>query len=992
MRRIVLLVAMVAAWVAGALAQPRTVTGVVTSSEDGSPLPQLSIALKGTPSGVVTDLEGHYRITVPGPEAVLQFVYMGMETQEITVGDRTEINVVMQPIDKAIDQVVVVGYGTGKKISSTVGKVSSVGAQKLEAKPAANAMDALAGQVPGMSVLTQSGEPSSLSSIRLHGSGSTPFGAGDSPLYVIDGLPVSQGTIQGLNPADFERVDVLTDASATSIYGARAANGVIYITTKQGKAADDGKVTARYSFGLSILANTDYFKNFQNTEEALAMFRELETLQPGKIQEIIDTYGTRTYRWYRYYYQANAPMHNADVSFQGGSKKYGYFISAGYYNAKGLRPLSSYERYNLRANVNGKLKKWLRLGLNVGLSYDRVRSNPDANGQMGGGIMRTPSWLSPTEVDPKTGRFVGTSIIPTEFRESHYFNIQHTCGLTSTGFIQIQPIEGLTIKSQGGIEGAYFMNPIRDLPSIVNKGRGTTSETASAIVRLINSNTVEYNFTVGEDHNFTPLLGQEYTYGFSKSFRVESGGMTDARLMLLQRGRADQTTRRSSWSEYWFMSYFGRLEYAYTNRYFFDASLRNDASSRFGKKNRNAFFWSVGAMWRAKNETFLSEVKWLDELTVKASVGTSGNAAIGDYTSVAQVSGQGTYNGVKGLAVDFPGNPDLGWEKQLKFSAGFTLGLFDRGRLDFGFYRRNTYDLIMDVPRPLTTGFSSVEANVGQISNTGVDVRLDVDIWKDRRGNHVTPYINFNYNRQRVERLFQGRKAWTQSAYLFGYRIGHPVELLLPKFYRIDPADGKPEWYMADPDDPTNPRMDPNYTTKDPAVAESQLQSLGKSYMAPVQGGFGLNAELWGAYIQADFVYQLGKYLINNDRYFNENPVKFPGINQSKRLDLSKYWKQPGDKDMLYPNKREEYWMFFDDRLLENASFMRLKNLTIGYNFPKKWMERTKFFSTARVYATMRNLITVTKYSGPDPEIDTSLTYAMNPNTRQFLLGIEFTF
>ena len=171
MRRIVLLVAMVAAWVAGALAQPRTVTGVVTSSEDGSPLPQLLIALKGTPSGVVTDLDGHYRITVPGPEAVLQFVYMGMETQEITVSDRTEINVVMQPIDKAIDQVVVVGYGTGKKISSTVGKVSSVGAQKLVAKPAANAMDALAGQVPGMSVLTQSGEPSSLSSIRLHGSG-----------------------------------------------------------------------------------------------------------------------------------------------------------------------------------------------------------------------------------------------------------------------------------------------------------------------------------------------------------------------------------------------------------------------------------------------------------------------------------------------------------------------------------------------------------------------------------------------------------------------------------------------------------------------------------------------------------------------------------------------------------------------------------------------------------------------------------------------------
>ena len=913
MRRIVLLVAMVVAWVAGALAQPRTVTGVVTSSEDGSTLPQLSVALKGSTQGVVTDLDGHYRITVPGPEAVLQFVYMGMETQEITVGDRTEINVVMQPIDKAIDQVVVVGYGTGKKISSTVGKVSSVGAQKLEAKPAANAMDALAGQVPGMSVLSGTGEPGSTPSIRLHGSGSLPFGAGDDPLYVVDGLPVAAGTILGLNPQDFERVDVLTDASATSIYGARAANGVIYITTKQGKVADDGKVTARYSFGFSSIANTRYFKNIQNTAEALDMFEYLGTMPQARIDRIRKEFGNRTYRWYRYYYNTEVPIHNADISFQGGGKSTNYFLSAGYYNAKGLRPLSSYERYNLRANVNTKVKSWLRLGLNTGISYDITRTNPDANGQMGGGILRTPSWRNPSEIDPKTGTFAGTSIVPTEFREKHYFNANHTAGLTSTGYLQIQPIEGLTIKSQGGVEAAYSINPVRDLPSnIGNQGLGNASESLLALAHFINSNTVEYSFTLAEDHHFTPLLGEEYTHAMEKSFKASVDGILNDKLMELERGNPKYTEVSSGWSQYWFMSYFGRVEYAYTNRYFVDASLRNDASSRFGKNHRNAFFWSLGGMWRAKNEAFLSDVKWLDDLSVKASVGTSGNAEIGNYIAKAKVGGRGAYNGIKGQTLTNPGLPNLTWEKQLKFSAGFIASFLNIVRVDFNFYRRVTTDLIMEVPRSALAGFSALPTNVGKLSNTGVDIRLDVDVWKDKLGNHVTPYVTFNYNRQIVEELFGGRKVWTvPGGYHITYAVGKPVQLSAPRFYRVNPETGKNEWYLATPNDPSVPRTDPKATTDDPTLFQNEEQMLG-SWMAPVQGGFGLNADLWGAYVQADFIYQLGKYLINNDRYFNENPIRFTGQNQSKNITKDSFWQKPGDTGKKYPSKANDSWMEFE--------------------------------------------------------------------------------
>ncbi len=397
-------------------------------------------------------------------------------------------------------------------------------------------------------------------------------------------------------------------------------------------------------------------------------------------------------------------------------------------------------------------------------------------------------------------------------------------------------------------------------------------------------------------------------------------------------------------------------------------------------------------MWRAKNEAFLSDVKWLDDLSVKASVGTSGNAEIGNYIAKAKVGGRGAYNGIKGQTLTNPGLPNLTWEKQLKFSAGFIASFLNIVRVDFNFYRRVTTDLIMDVPRSALAGFSALPTNVGKLSNTGVDIRLDVDVWKDKLGNHVTPYVTFNYNRQIVEELFGGRKVWTvPGGYHITYAVGKPVQLSAPRFYRVNPETGKNEWYLATPNDPSVPRTDPKATTDDPTLFQNEEQMLG-SWMAPVQGGFGLNADLWGAYVQADFIYQLGKYLINNDRYFNENPIRFTGQNQSKNITKDSFWQKPGDTGKKYPSKANDSWMEFDDRLLENASFMRLKNLTIGYNFPKKWMEKTRFFNSAKVYTSMRNILTVTNFTGVDPEIDTNVTRAMNPNTKQFLFGVEFTF
>jgi len=393
-------------------AQVRTVTGRVVDAESGQGLPQLSVKVKGQNRDTITDLEGHYSLEVSGPEVVLEFIYVGMATQEEVVGERTVIDVAMRPALEDIDQVVVVGYGSGKKIASTVGRVSSVGAQKLEAKPVANAMEALAGQVPGLSVLTSSGEPSSGAVVQLHGSGS--LGAVSEPLYVLDGLPVAASTILAMNPDDFARVDVLSDASATSIYGSRAANGVIYITTKRGQLETKGSVQARYTFGLSNLANTRYFEQIQNTREVFDMFEYLGTHTPAQVADLRARYGDRTFRWYKYYYRQNAPTHSANVQFTGGGGRTSHFVSGGYFWQQGLRPLSSYTRYSLRANLNSKVLSWLQLGFNCGLSYDVSRRNTDSKvHKQGGLVMGNPSWLTPYDANGKEydGEIPGTGLI-----------------------------------------------------------------------------------------------------------------------------------------------------------------------------------------------------------------------------------------------------------------------------------------------------------------------------------------------------------------------------------------------------------------------------------------------------------------------------------------------------------------------------------------------------------------------------------------------------
>ena len=392
-------------------------------------------------------------------------------------------------------------------------------------------------------------------------------------------------------------------------------------------------------------------------------------------------------------------------------------------------------------------------------------------------------------------------------------------------------------------------------------------------------------------------------------------------------------------------------------------------------------------MWHAKKEEFLQDVDWLKQLTLKLSVGTSGNAEIGNYNSYALVGNADPYNSGTAWGISTPGNPKLSWENQLKTTFGVKFDLFSRVRADIEFYNRLTSSMLVDVPYAYTTGFSDVTENVGKLSNNGIDFRIDFDVWKNKKGNSITPYVTFNYNKEKVKELFQDKDYWIIPNTGIAWAVGKPREFFYPIFKGVNPDNGAPEWYLPG-ENITENHEDPSKVTSNFSASDLE-QSTGIKRYAPINGGFGLSADYAGFYLQTDFAFSLGKYLIVNDAYFFENPNGFPGYNQRKVV--KDFWKQPGD-NARYPDYKRYLFTEFDSRMIQNASFMRMKNLTIGYVVPKQYINKTNFFTDAKVYFAARNLFTVTKFTGPDPEVDSNLTLGVNPNTKQFSFGVEFSF
>ena len=640
--------------------------------------------------------------------------FIGMQSQELPI--KQTMNVILKPDTETLEEVVVLGYGSGKKIGSIVGSVAKVNSEKLSAKPVANAMDALQGQVSGLQVYTSSGEPGSSSSSYIRGVGS--LTADNEPLYVLDGTPVSSSVMVMMNPNDFESVTVLKDASATSIYGSRAANGVIYITTKRGKIGEKAVITASGNYGTARLARR--VSNPMNSTELLNY-----QLSHGIIkQETYDKYinsGIDT-NWEDYFFKDDAPTYQANLSIQGGSNKTMYYVSGSYYFQDGITPRSEYNRYTFRSNLESRPTDWLRFGANFGATYDEQQTSLftyQGSNNLNGGIFGTI--LNPTYYNPYGEDGSKLDVIPGLNRYSPYYlsdkqpSSSNTAQLDGTAFIQLNPIEGLTIRSQFGIEAYDFRQTSKRLASHPNATQGGyTYEAFRRNAKLTITNTAEYNFKIKDIHDFTILIGQEGIKNDYQRFGSETTGQSDDRLSMLEAGTAATLlgADENDLYTYQFLSFFGRINYALNDKYFADFSIRNDASSRFGKDNRNAIFMSGGLMWNMKKESFLEDVNFLSDLKLKASIGTTGNSSIGNYDHLALV-GTNLYNAQGGWKINTPGNGDLGWEKQTLANIGIEASFWNKYRIELTYYNKKTSNMLMDVPVPYTSGFSSITQNVG---------------------------------------------------------------------------------------------------------------------------------------------------------------------------------------------------------------------------------------------------------------------------------------
>lgn len=958
------------------IAQTRQISGLVTDKNDKSPLPGVTVMIKGTSTGTVTGVDGHYAIKAQNGD-ILVYTFIGMKAQEVVLQNQQEVNIAMEPESQSIDEVVVIGYGVRKKGSIT-GSVSTLKSDKLANIPVASFDQALQGAAPGLQIISGSGQPNSPASFTLRGINS--LSAGSTPLFILDGMQISATDIASINPNDIESINVLKDASSTAIYGARATNGVIIITTKRGQMSEKAKVTARVQVGLSNLAFGRW--NVMNTKEKLDYEEEigLHASDPGYNRA---DWENTDIDWRDAVFNNNAPLQSYEVSVSGASAKTNYYFSGSMYDQEGITYQTFFRRYSTRLNLDTKANDWLKIGTNITASFEKYRSDPSEgtaalNGPLAGATSMNPYW-NPYKEDGSISTSLDGSWPSQEYQNPLGFiesiDMKNSKSkFIGTVFAEITPIKGLILKSLGGADFTYFMSSIKNDPEYVtNNGEGSVTENAGRVYTLQISNTADYSFQLGADHNIRMLLGQEANYHEDFAFGIRGNGYSDKRLLELSLATsfANGISQKTVTT---FLSFFGRAEYNFREKYYLDATYRRDGSSRFGADTKWGNFWSLGFMWNAKKEGFLSDNRLFSAATTAFTIGTQGNSAIPDYIYLATLTPY-SYDQKNGMIPGTIGNPDLTWEKTRSMNWNLQLGFWNRVNMNVDIYHKITTDMLMQVNVSMTSGFSRNYDNVGKMTNTGVDFDLNTAVIRTPEFSWNIGF-NFSYNRNRLKELYYGTTEITDESEGLKFQIDHPIgEFYVNRFAGVNPANGDALWYTKD-GDITN-----EFREEDAVVT-------GQSYISPWSGGFSTSLAYKGFAISAQFSW-IGKRYINNvDRFFSESNGKYAALNQSKCL-LYDRWKKPGD---IANVPRHGIAMQYDDRLLENAAFLRMKNLNISYSFPQELMMRTRFIESLKIYGQAQNLFTLTKFSGLDPEVATASYAGHYPLSRQLSVGLEVTF
>lgn len=1007
MKKLFLLLMAVMLTTTFAFAQSVTISGTVVDAENDEPLIGASVQPVGSSAGVATDIDGHFTLSVPASVKEITVSYVGYTS--VTLPVKPVMDIKLKVASTNLDVLVVTGYGSAKKLGSVVGSVAVVDNAVLESTPTANFVDALSGQVAGMSISSNTGEPSSTSTdIRIRGVNS--LNASTDPLFILDGAPVSSSVFTAISSSDIENITVLKDASATAIYGSRAANGVIVITTKKGKYGEQAKVTVRANVGWSERVQSKIqmmdSKQYLTFRETMAEALGVQDLSQS-VKDLINNYGIST-DWQKEMMKDNALYYSVEGAVQGGSESSSYYISLGHMDQDGIIAKSGFRRETLRGSIDARIKPWLKVGLQTNLSYAKYETNSVAS-YAGSFYMNGPIVLSymmlPYESPyyytfDENGkimfgdranwyRYTNGGIADANFVNDLNKGSRSSLNIDAMLYEQLNPIAGLTLRAQQAVTSFDYRNsqiqtavedyvtPMGDLTDFGQYTEPLRSEAFQRMYQFTYTNTAEYARTFGV-HDFSALLGQESVIYHSNNFNVATTGQPNNMQMLLTNGK-DVTMDNvgQGISEYIINSYFLNLHYSYDNRYFFDGSVRRDGSSKFAPGHRWSTFYALGVMWNIKNEAFLNPYTWLDDLKLRVNYGTVGNSGISPYMYMGTVSTGNAYNNENTLGLANQSNENLTWETVKQFDLGLSYSVLNSrlyGTVDF--YVKNTKDMLMELPYSYTTGWSGGMANIGSMRNIGVDFEIGSKIYQSRDW-YVGVRANFNYNKNTITELFNGRQEYRMDDTGMVYRIGeNPFQLNTVRYAGVDPQDGKQLWYD----------IDGNLTKQ--FNHERDAVNTGKSFVAPWNGGFGIDLRWKDLSLRSDWTWTAEKYIFNWAAQMICNPAYMYDTNMDVRMLNS--WTHPGQiTDM--PAVTESIQP--DSRYLENSSYLRMKNITLTYSLPKTFVNKLDMSNVA-FHFTGRNLLTFSadSYTGNDPEYENNGVRFNYPNTRQYEFGIEVTF
>ena len=981
-------------------AQISKVTGNVTSEEDGLPVVGASVLVKGTTVGTVTDIDGNFTLTnVPSSAGTLVISFIGMQSQEVKI--KSNVNVVLKSDAEVLDEVVVTGYGVQRKASFT-GAASIVGEEAIAKKNDANFVKVLEGSVPGVQMNNSTSMPGVWGSVYIRGRAS--LNSGTQPLYVIDGMPVNSDTdaistsdnnmvdpMSSINPADIESITVLKDAAATAIYGSRAANGVIVVTTKKGS---EGKFNLNLDIKQGFVSMGNNNMDFANAEESMKLFTDgLTAYQGGDWQENYNYLADNYFGWDRKtstdwmdaitrkgYYQ------DYNLSAQGRNGNTGYYVSLGYLNTDGLIIGSDMERFSGRMNLDSKFK-WATIGVNTSYSY----STQNGFSLFTGGSMSSPltaAISSQTPMDPvydSEGNYNNINMynpVALMDEDTGELNENKMQTINLNPYLQVDFGLGIYAKTTLGVNLTdlrqyQYWSALYNPQAMDYNGLGQQYNSRNTVITW--NNVVGWNHKFADKHDVSVMLGQEmqkksyfYEYYAKSDFPFADSGMRDL-----------TTAGTEQESEYYkkearLASYFMDAHYSYADKYYLSGSYRRDGSSVFGSDTRWGNFWSVGGKWRISGEDFLNGNNVITNATLRASYGTVGNQDIDWYAARGFYGAGYNYNQTPGMIPVSISNQELTWEVSKKFDIGFDLSLWHRLHFTFDFYNEITSDALFQVPLSMTTGMTGTYKNIGKIRNHGIEFSVNANILQTKDWTW-SAYANLTWNENEVVKLS------TDEPIEYTFQIieeGRPyTQFKMKEYAGVDRETGKPLWYLNETG---------NETTSD-------YNAAAKRYVGDadpnVLGGFGTNLRWKDIDFGLSFNYRLGGKVYNSGAAFTGFGMAFRTPLEDVALNS---WTEE-NKDAKYPQyiyKDPYNATSTSSRFLYSGDYLRISNLTLGYTLPKKWTTKI-LIQRLRAYISVDNLYTFTAsdFVGYNPETSANGVIAWQyPATRTFIGGIQLTF